>query len=171
MNSKQLNFYSHPDELKDHLDFLISKGAFLSLEPFRNDYPKFDSSDSLKLNDDIFKIILIKKDDLLLNIHTEFVKEQGYNLFDAMISNVIMFSYPRIKSNDKLIRARFYFVTQYWDNGMLVNKDPEFINWASKLLKDFKKTFLFHKDNYSNEYCTEMVNVLLSSNKIELTIL
>lgn len=169
MSSKQLNFYSHPDEIKEHLKFILSKGSFISFEPFlEKNYLKYEECDTIRLEDNIFKLIIFRQNEATSNIRTKFIISQEYYLFEPLESNVIFFSFPKIIDNSQLLRGRFYFVTGYWKGDQWVKKSPEFIGWAGNLLRDFKRRYLLFKDPVSKENCTEVVKTLLDESRIEL---
>ena len=52
MNSKQLNFYSHPDEIGRFIKFLQEKGASVTYEPFiEKKFQIIESIELLELNE------------------------------------------------------------------------------------------------------------------------
>jgi hypothetical protein len=172
MNSKQLNFYSHPEEINKFIDFFLAKEAKITAEPYSSkNFELYHDADFLKTEKYIFRIILFKNNEDGKNLLTKFISTQNYFLFENMESNIIQFDYPTIKNKNFLYRGRFYFITAYWENGVLVKKDEEFINWATSILKKFKKEFLKAKEQRTNEYCTELVKSLIDDNKIELKVI
>lgn len=172
MNSKQLNFYSHPDEIGKFINFLQERGAYVSYEPFlEEEFQIIQNASLLESNPLIFKLILFKNNEQREKIVTSFVKTQNYHLFENIESNIVQFSFPKIRNTNILYRARFYFVTAYWENGVLIKKDEEFINWATSILKNFKKEFLKVKEPKTNEYYTEFVKSLIDDNKVVLKVI
>jgi hypothetical protein len=169
MDSKQLNFYSHPQEITTFLDFLLSKNVNISVEPFRTEpFELYQNADFIKSNELFFRIILFKNDELSQNIITEFIDTQNYFLFENSESNIIQFDFPRIRENNTLYRGRFYFKTGYWKGDYFVKKDPEFIKWAANILNGFKKKFLTSKEPFLGYYCTDFVKKLVDNNEVIL---
>lgn len=169
MNSKQINFYSHPNELSKFFDFFLLKDSNISIEPFKvEQFVLYQNLDFFKNNEMIFRIILFKKGEETQNIITEFIESQNYYLFDNLESNIIQFDFPVIREKNILYRGRFYFKTGYWKGDDYIKKDPEFIKWATNLFRIFKKQFLTFKEPYTGEYCTDYVKNLLDNNEIVL---
>lgn len=172
MNSKQLNFYAHPNEIDNFLNFINTFGGSISYEPFLSkNFALIENAEILKENECVFKFIIFKKSDLKTNLNTHFIENQDYYLFDSMESNIVQFSFPKIIDEKTLLRSRFYFISSYWKNGEMVKKDKEFIAWASRLFQEFKKQFLKIKEPFHNEYCTIEVKKRLELNKINLKVI
>ena len=169
MNSKQLNFYSHPEEITKFLEFLLAKNANISVEPFKTEpFQLYENSDFFNNGELWHRVILFKKDEIKQNIITEFIDTQNYFLFDEMESDIIQFDLPVMREKKNLHRGRFYFKTAYWKGDDFVKKDPEFIKWGTNLLRNFKKQFLTSKEPYAGEYCTDFVKNLLDNNEVVL---
>ena len=169
MNSKQLNFYSHPDEMNKFIDYLLSKNVNISVEPFRTQqYELFQNTNFLKSDELIFKIIMFRNDEENQNITTKFIGTQNYFLFDDLESNIVQFDFPKIREKNILHRGRFYFKTAYWKGDSFIKKDPEFVKWATNLLRNFKKQFLTSKEPYAGENCTDFIKKLIDKNEIIL---
>jgi hypothetical protein len=169
MNSKQLNFYSHPEEIESFLHYLFLNNVNISVEPFSSEqFDLYQNADFFKTTELLFRLILFNKNEESQNIITKLVDTQNYFLFNGVESNIIQFDFPKIKENNILYRGRFYFVTGYWKGEDFIKKDPKFIKWATDLLNGFKKQFLTYKEPFTGEYCTDVVKALVQANKVTL---
>lgn len=172
MNSKQLNFYAHPKEINEFINFFVLNDCLVTFEPFRKkSYQFIQNDDFLSTDEDVFKIILTRENEKKGNIATKFIASQGYNLFESIESNLIQFSFPKIRNSNHLYRSRFYFVTAFWQNGVLVKKDPQFIEWGTSLFNKFKSIYLKSKEPFNNEYTTQVVMSLVDEKMIELKVI
>jgi hypothetical protein len=95
-------------------------------------------------NEGDFNKVFLTKTDYVSSIKTEYVYKQNCYLVDDLRSNVIEFSRGGFNSvsPEVLDRARLYFVTQYFEDEMIIKKDTHFLQWADSLLRSFKKQFL-----------------------------
>ncbi len=167
--SRQLNFFLSPEDLIEVKKFLKEKGVLLfkrnSEEPtFFNEY------DIEKNPENIFQVCLCK-DEYKNKIFHEHLEATNSYYVDILKSNCIEFSiggfYPY--SDKELHRSRFYFICEYYKDGELIKKSPEFIEWANTLIKNFKKQFLVNSPIYSNDFFSEQcINwVKLNNAKLE----
>ncbi len=169
MKSKQLNFYSHPEEMRKILEFLLLNNTNFSIEPFlTNQFKIFESADFFKQHELIHRIILHRINEKEQNIIVKFIDTQNYFLFDDVESNIIEFSFPHIREGNILYRSRFYFKSGYWKGDDFIKKDEEFIKWGTNLMRNFKKEFLTSKEPYLGEYCTDYTKNLIDKNEIVL---
>ncbi|MBC7554565.1 MAG: hypothetical protein H7257_11360 [Taibaiella sp.] len=143
MRSKQLNFFIVEDDWKSINDFLSQNYVQIITQPI-HDKDYIFSSDVSKTKEGEFKKVYMTCESFNKNVYTKFIDEQNYYLLDDICSYAIEFSrggtYPN--KPDEIARARFYFVTQYYQNEQIIRKDSDFIKWADNILAMFKKNFL-----------------------------
>lgn len=154
MNSKQINFFAVPEDLKQFEIFFKQREIYTIKLPVYNpeDFLSQDNISVMANNKEWTKVYLTKKS-FLENIIIQKIEEQNYYLFDEVKSNMLEFRRPLPNPFTHLMGcSRFYYITSYWDStGIKRGKDPEFVAWADKLVKEFKKEFLIKEkaDKYS----------------------
>lgn len=79
----------------------------------------------------------------------KYIDVQGYYLIDTLHSPVIEASKCNLNQNEKIIsRGRLFYYTGFFDeNGVWMEKDVDFIVWASDLFKKFSNFINFKKNN------------------------
>ena len=149
--SKQLNFFLSPGDLIEVKKFLKEEDCLI-LKRNSEKSTFFNEYDIEKNLENIFQVCLCK-DEYKNKIFHEYIESTNSYYVDIVKSNCIEFSiggfYPY--SDKELHRSRFYFVCEYFKDGELVKKSPEFIDWANSLMKKFKKHFLVKSLIYSND--------------------
>ena len=142
MKSKQLNFYSLPSEVSHFQKWLIDQGVLFIEQPIANPEKIFDTTNSIpNRNNEWSKMYLTSQeytDQIFLNLHDK----SGLFYVDELKSLVIEFSRPELDTQGRLPRCRIYFIYGAYVGETFYEKDAEFVIWANKLMKNFKKNFL-----------------------------
>lgn len=153
MNSKQLNFFILPDDLREIELFLVNEGVLFIPQPIydkeqiyspsiiRNPKPKKEFDQINLTKSDFSDKVLLKR-----------IEQQGYYLMNIEQSLVIEFDTGGfLYKPNQLERGRLYYITGFYnENRFFVKKDEQFIKWADKIFKEVKKRFL--KKSESFEY-------------------
>lgn len=152
MHSKQLTFFWGSDEIGSVKKFLLENGCLI-LKRNYDGPPDWTSYDIESNPETIFQFCLCKNEDKD-KVFFEGMESSGRFYIDILKSFCIEFSlggyYPY--SNKEYHSSRLYYVSKYYENGILLNKDQEFINWANGIITNFKRTFLRRSPKYSNDY-------------------
>lgn len=169
MSSKQINFFLSPEDLPDVAIFLIEKNCLIVKR--KSETPDIlRNYDIVKNPESIFQLCLCKNEQKE-KIFYEYLENTDYYL-DILKSNCIEFSiggvYPY--SNIEFHSSRFYYILKYYDNGEIVRKDEEFINWADDIFKSFKKKFLKKDLTYSTDFLSKKFIDWLKANNAKQTI-
>lgn len=145
MAGRQFSFFIGPSDQIGLQDTLRSSGDI----SFLNDWPLSSTPDEIETsviqNAQIepFRILIARKVDVP---QIEFRPIKGREEFscDPVLSPVVEFSrFPTIVANRFLRAGRLYRVDKYWnDDGKLVSKSPEFIEWSEHLYKLVKKSLI-----------------------------
>jgi len=151
--SKQFNFFIHPDDWCDIISF-NKKQEVIMIESAS------DSNGLPKLVETAFKfqVFLTKKE----FIEKGLIKfKTGNSYVDVLRSYVIEFGTGGFYANsDKILnRARLYCNLSYWDDDVIIEKVNEFLIWTNQYFNQFKKNFL-----KQNEFDKEFK---MSTNTIE----
>jgi len=167
--SNQINFFIFPDDL-EKIDLFFKENGCLIL---RNNVTSESSSfgyDILSNREKLFQVFLTKNE-FKNNVTFNYLESKKYYYVYEPSSYVIEFGiggfYPY--SDKELHRSRFYFIHEYYKDGELIKKPPEFVEWANTLMKNFKKRFLVRYPSYSNDFFSEQcINwVKLNNAKLE----
>jgi hypothetical protein len=167
--SKQLNFFLSPEDLVEVKKFLKEEGGVI-LKRNSEKSTFFDEYNIEKNYENIFQVCICREEDKNKIFHEHIEPTNSYYV-DILKSNCIEFSiggfYPY--SDKELHRSRFYFIYEYYKDGDLIKKSPEFIEWANTLIKKFKNRFLIKSPIYSNDFFSEQcINwVTLNNAKLE----
>ena len=137
MNSKQIIFFLNPVDLVEIETFLGENKCSFFKRKSENS-KRYLNYDIVKNPEKIFQVCLcIEEHKSKLFYEQTQLKEECY--IDILKSYCIEFSiggfYPY--NNKELHSSRFYYVLEYFENGKLIQKDREFINWADDLFKRF----------------------------------
>jgi hypothetical protein len=137
-NSRQINFFISNDDLKA-IQLYFGEIGMLVVEVNRSG-GQFEVQIALKPFQENCQLFLTTE--IFLN---EIYVNRGsvYPDIEVLRSKVIEFDVGGFSSINKfeLIRSRLYFVSKFYDSD-LVGKDQEFIEWASNVMKGFKRRFL-----------------------------
>jgi hypothetical protein len=163
MSSKQINFFAVPEDLQQFEIFFKQREIYTIKLPVYNPEDFLSQDDiSLMANEKEWEKVYLTKKSFLENIVIKKIEEQNY-LFDEEKSNVLEFDRPQPDPFTHLMKgSRFYYITSYFDStGKKKDKDPEFVAWADKLVKEFKKEFLIKEkaDKY-NYYTKGILNTM-----------
>jgi hypothetical protein len=150
--SRQFNFFIHPDDWNDILSFNKSQDVIMiESDTGVNGLPKLAGKDFK------FQIFLTKQEFMdkgLIKFKT------GYNYVDVLRSYVIEFGTGGFYANaDKILnRARLYCNMSYWEDDTLIEKGKEFSNWTNQYFNQFKKIFL--KENEFDKEFKMSINTI-----------
>jgi hypothetical protein len=169
MHSKQLNFFLAPEDIHEINQFFLEKRCMI-LKRSSSDN-NFYSEYNLVMNlDGVYQVCLTTKT-FIKNIYYDEAKPNDYYI-NILKSNCIEFSlggfYPY--SNKELHASRFYFVSEYYKDDILVTKNEQFINWASLLLKDFKVKLLKKSKDYPGVYFSKRCLKWIIEKKAQKTV-
>ncbi|MBL0743486.1 hypothetical protein [Chryseolinea lacunae] len=161
MQSRQLNFFIHPDDLPEIEVFLREENALFIKQPtfeIANLY-----SDSIAFDDrHKFDTVFLVKADQANHVVTQWIAPQGYWLVDAQSSCAIQFSRGGLtKDGKKLNRARFYYTSFYYHEGERIEKPKEFVAWADRLKRKFRKRFMVPGAGVNGNYYSPRVEKIL----------
>ncbi len=166
MRSKQINFFVLPYELqlielffKEYDIKYIRENITQNTDYFADEIPRIGNSNSSK--------VFISKKSYEKNIIYHYENQKGIFSLDSLKSYTIEFNtggfYPN--TEDTLQRARLYFITSYFvSNGEVIEKDKDFVDWANKIFRDFKKKFLKKMESENDILFSDGVNNLLDNN-------
>ena len=147
MLSSQINFYVLPEDLLGIQQWLEERDI-VCVKTY-----SFDANPIIaKLNAELFeyKSCLLPSGEL--TYYVDFDKEL-----------IIQFDFEKITKDQLLPPSRFYFTKQYFDRPAwdFIKKDEEYVKWAMKIYRNFKKRFLvkydFGPDNFGINYTTPTV--------------
>jgi hypothetical protein len=145
MNSTQLNFFIVPSDWPAIMEFLNSYDIKLINEPILNP----QSLKLLSVNSNAER----QYPKTLILTHSSFHEylffdyKEGTNSYsiNRLKSYILEFSPGGFFPNDQytLHRGRFYCVTRFYaTNGEQIEKSRDFLDWAKRINKSFKKQFL-----------------------------
>ena len=161
MKSSQMNFFVLPDDMGDIMEFLRKNNIVCVKQSSNNKNRIFcDNIDIKKYSSHIYYLTDKR---FIKNISVDYIDSQNHYFVNDMTSYVIQFDIGGFYANklNELNRGRLYFIKGYYDeNKRFLDKDSEFVKWATDVLKKFKKTFLKHGKNI-------LKDVWLSSKTIE----
>jgi hypothetical protein len=141
MKSKQLNFFSHPDDLISIESFFLQKGAVIFRQPTLDINASFSNTLFSPPNTFHFNKVFVTKREFAEKVFFRWVEAQKYFLVQAEPSYVVEFSFDGFSDDmTRLDRSRLYFVK--YDNASAFEKDANFIEWANEIIKGFKSSFL-----------------------------
>jgi hypothetical protein len=144
MNSKQLNFFTVPEDLPLIFSFFNEQGVkYVSknMDDTRNiQLKKFPYSEG-----GIYEHIYLTSDEFKSDIYLPSTEDEKLFPIDLFKSYVLQFSPGRFNPACPTIlyRGRFYCTTGYFvSNGESVAKGEHFKKWVDKIFRVFKKEFL-----------------------------
>lgn len=149
MKSSQVNFYIHPDDVKELEKFLAENDIVIINQPQYTTDLKFSDIIEKRTDNEWLKCFLARRQDIK-SIKNEFINEQNYYLIDEFESPVI--ELRRCLFDGKILKgSRLYFIKAFYDsNDRLVDKPQDFINCAQSVLKWIKKHY--NKDSKNGDY-------------------
>jgi len=148
---KQINFYITEKELLAFDEYFLESNSALIGLPLKK--PQIDYCNTLNgLNNSNYEWSLFLRIARISDISSlviKYIDTQGYFLIDTLHSPVIEMSKSSFDDNAKKItRGRLFYHPGYFnDNGNWVEKDSEFIFWASQLYKKFSSFIKFEKSS------------------------
>jgi hypothetical protein len=144
--SKQINYYLMQADI-DNLEVKLKE-----IEPYFVLHRYSDTKQPRQLPAINFKenlsYYIVRQVDFKL-VQTEYVPNQNYWVIDGTRSPVIELG-GCFYDGTILRRDRVYFESKYYDLDYveLIQKSPEFINWADRVFKVIKKNLLKKDSNY-----------------------
>jgi hypothetical protein len=148
MRSKQVNFYTTPNDERHLIDQIGHKMEFICMPSISQVEHGVKTSYESIVKTENYNIYLLDES-RLSDIKFLSAKERGIYYVDQLRSPAVQFS--RCYCKDNIIRrGRFYFVTGYFDGDTLVKKDKEFISLGNSILK-VTKNYL-HLDKSTGDY-------------------
>jgi hypothetical protein len=144
MRSRQINFFHLPEEL-NIFELFFKECEIIYIKENIKQLADYIENEIPRINNDLpFKIFLSKYNFRHKIVYHFDNKKDIYSL-DTLRSYLIEFAlggfYPY--SSEILHRSRLYFPTNYYaSNGEIIEKDPEFVKWASWLMEQVKKKYL-----------------------------
>jgi len=141
MNSSQVNFFMHPDDIESFGKYLAENNIVSINQPqFTAELKIAASIAEIAENEWWLGCFLVRKPDISI-IKNEFFKKPNYYLINEIESPVIEFS--RCLFDGKVLRAgRLYFIKAFYDStDKLVYKSEEFIACSQTVLKWIKKHY------------------------------
>jgi hypothetical protein len=138
MAGRQFSFFLGPNDQLAFEEVLRSSGdiAFFSENSMSNEPELYATVQIGPSGEDSFKILIARKADLK---KIEFIPSKGPNgaYANQDVSPFVEFSrFPAVVDGRMIRASRLYRIDKYWgDDGKLVSKSPEFIDWADRLYK------------------------------------
>ncbi|WP_291587837.1 hypothetical protein [Bacteroides sp.] len=163
MLSSQINFYVLPEELSgiqqwlEERDIMCVKTYSFDLNPI-----------IVKLNAEFSnygQVFLTLPKWVELFEYKSYLSPSGKLTYYADCDKelIIQFDFAKITKDQLLPPSRFYFTKLYFDRPTqeFIKKDEEYVKWAMKIYRDFKKHLLvkydFGPDNFGISYTTPTV--------------
>lgn len=144
-----------PEDLSTVSKFFLDKGCRVIKRQSKTPQLLIEY-DITENHEDIFQVYLYNSE-YTSCIFYEHLESKDIYYLDILRSFCIEFSiggfYPY--SNKELHSSRLYYVVRYWENGIMVQKDKKFIEWADDIIKGFKKEFLKKDLVYSKGYTSK----------------
>ena len=138
MNSKQINFFTVPQDICDISTFV--KEQQCKIVKGKLEYPLTEYD--IQANEEMIFQVYLLRDFMPFGDSTKIIDAKDE--IDIFSNPCIEFGiggfYPY--SDKVLHRSRFYFISEYYENDLLLKKNIEFIKWANDFLKKFRKKFL-----------------------------
>lgn len=152
MKSNQLNFFILPIDLGILEDIFKAHNALFITQPIFDPDNFFTDNIQYPLKAGQFEKIYLTTKEFYNRIIIEKVEKQQYYLVDETCSEVIEFSRGGfLYSKNKLERARFYFIHEYFKDNFMIKKSPKFIKWSNDIFKTVKKHVLI-RDKSNDTY-------------------
>lgn len=164
MRSRQINFFLTRKDLEEVNQFLSNRGCLIL--PMRTKNKIFtESYDFVENPDEIFQVGICSEKFLDKVVYVPLEAREAYYV-EIMESYCIEFSiggfYPY--SRNEFHRGRLYYILKYYQDGIIVEKDNEFMNWANSLRNDFKKNFLIKDNHYTNDFLSPDFKIWIENN-------
>ncbi len=161
MKSRQINCYLTLDDIVEIEKYLKEKNLEILATPSRA--KNISIINNLNTIDDNF--LSLKKHIILNNqkqlVMSHYIENQNYYLIDVTKNPVIEFWQPYFNASQKILRrGRLYYVKEYYDQeGLICEKNPEFLKMADDFFKWFRKNFKQQKiEGYQGLHVTKRAN-------------
>ena len=141
--SSQVNFYALPEDRPAFKQWLEEREILVIGKRTKNinPIPFLDINDS----DNRQVYLLLKK--WLPEIKYKYISELNCFFLESFGNQAVEFSLPWILEQE-LMQCRLYYKKGFFiETGDWVDFDEDFLKWAAKLFRDFKKEFLIRFEN------------------------
>ena len=168
MQSKQLNFFFHPSEIKILGDFFEEKRCLFVNCNKEGKVEVFNSLvEAMKQFD--FQIY-ITHSNFSDNVLLKEVDTDTPSYLDIVKSSLIEFDIGGYynRNNKAFHISRLYYCMGFFEDNLKVKKSSVFLEWASNLITDFRKAFLTKNKTFSNDYITSNCEEWLLKKKVTL---
>lgn len=139
---RQVNFFMHPDDLKEFQREFLENSSILSINSrSKSSVPEIlETTQMSGENGSWLQIFLVQKENFS-EVKMQYIKDQNYWMVDDSISPVIEFD--RCYFDEKILRrGRIYFQTGFYDmKEKWKERSEEFIKWADSLLRWIRKKY------------------------------
>ena len=161
--SSQVNFYALPEDRPAFKQWLEEREILVigSRTKNINPIPFCDINDS----DNWQVYLLLKK--WLPEIKYEYTSKSNCFFLESFGNQTVEFSLPHFLG-DKLMRCRLYYKKGFFiETGEWVDFDEDFLKWAAKLFRDFKKNFLVKYETRQADYATRLFIEQYENHKLD----
>lgn len=141
MLSSQIIFYLLPEDISGMQQWFIENQIVLIKEPVIDLNDRFVTDISLECLERYGGQVLLTLDKWANFSSYKYFKESSWYRVDLNKEFLIQFSIS-LSDSKELSASRFFFTKQYYNSQSLIKKDEEYVKWAMKVYRDFKKLFL-----------------------------
>ena len=161
--SSQVNFYALPEDRPAFKQWLEEREILVIEERTKNinPIPFLDINDS----DNRQVYLLLKK--WLPEIKYKYISELNCFFLESFGNQAVEFSLPWILEQE-LMQCRLYYQKGDFNKaGQWVDFDEDFLKWAAKLFRDFKKNFLVKYETRQSDYATRLFIEQYENHKLD----
>jgi hypothetical protein len=154
MRSKQINFFLTATDQAELLKEFGIEDDFVYIDSIAKGRQLcyLETAEIRKMGVERLKIYLVRRRDVEL-VRRNALQDQPHDAVDVVRSPVIEFM-RCYHADHQLRRGRLYVVTAFYEGGVLVKKDRNFLDWAitviataqKKLIRDPDSSFYFGKN-------------------------